>query len=167
MGGHASVPFKDITISNSVVDYNNGIKKETTIKNGICNEFNYRLDPGTKNWMLMKQESLSINIQNNYADFYINDTQLNELIKSENTTDLEGPELNISKENIPTTIYDLNNKLKEYKKDYEKLNLVKKYQENIGCINLNDTQKIVSSFYSDVAKVKYYESVVKCLIKKL
>ncbi len=168
MGGSISVPLKDISISNSIIDYNNGIKKETTIKNGICSEYNYKLDLDTKNWILMNEETLTINMNNNYSDFYMNSDQLNNLLSSNNDiTKLDGPEIKIKKENIPKTIYELDTKLKEYKFDYEKIDLVKKYQENTGCINLDETHKLTSLFNSDIAKVKYYESVVKCLVKKL
>jgi hypothetical protein len=165
MGGRNSVPFKEINISRSTVDYNNGIKKETSIKNNICSENDYKLDPITKNWILMKQDSITLQLNSRYGEFTIDENQVSKLITADDLSELDGPEINIKKENLPTSISSLNNKMKEYKMDYEKLDLINKYQENFGCIKLEESENLAESFDSEVARVKYYKSIIKCQVK--
>jgi hypothetical protein len=187
--GNVTSSFSSSSISSINIDNDKGTKVETIIKDDLMTKRFYKLDQ-FGNWILLKEEKNDVkidgfnlssgfkmdhngmrigniimdhngmqvgNIKMDHSGITIN----NEKIITVNINDEENEE-----ENIPENFDMLYKTIKKYEFDNQKIDLVKRYQKYNSCISLDNIHKIVSTLHHDSSKIKIYENVIKCLLKK-
>jgi hypothetical protein len=162
------VPFRSIDINNTETDYNTGTKREVVLKNGCWSDRFYKLNDASSKWILINEEIGKFNIHDENASITISSNNIKTLFDTKKDltfVDENGPELDIKKEDIPKDIDTLYTAVKNYNFDYQKIDLVKKYQSHIDCVPLDFVYNLANTFNSDKSKVKLYENVLKCVNK--
>ncbi len=170
------------TISN--VDYSKGTKNETIIKNGIVTNRYYKHDQ-FGNWILINEETtknsdmfqgITASVNGNVV-MDNNGMRVGNIVMDHNgmrigNLKMDHTGISFTNQDSEPKVVDSKNfnelyeSAKTLNNDNEKIDLVNGYQKNVSCIPLNNVFKLSTLFQSDASKVKLYESVIKCIVRR-
>jgi hypothetical protein len=164
MGSSLSSAITNISTKSSKIDHIHGIKEEQTTENGIYYKRRYKKDKHG-DWILINEqvdELKGIADVIGAFDSFVNISN----VRVGNVHFKNKPHTSGTDCKDPQGTYRELFQSKLDLTDYQKIDLVKRYQEKHCCLPLDKAMKLAQSFKTKEGMIMLYETVIKCASKR-